>query len=1140
MAAAAFWKRAKAAPKGQLPPHVVWSVSLVTPFLVAIINYVMVISDTAFLSWKFDTAQSLMKSSGLRAATPALAGISVMFGSVAVFLVAVVAPSCAGSGIPEVLGFLNGNPLPGLFSIRSSVVRTVGIVFTQAAGFPVGREGPMVAIGGGIGFGVAFFLTNAYEKKSDSKLIHSDDESDDKFNLSTSSIIMNQERFSHVRRIGCAIGGAAGISTAFNAPIGGILYMFEELNTSSVAPKFHIFMSTVIGSFAMKVFLLATNTDVHRLVIYDQSSLNDDGAWDWIDIPFFLVLAAVLGATAGIASTSGIRVWSFRAAVAKKLRKRQPYAKMAECLTYCFFCACIFSLVPAALSCKAEETAHSSDTDHHRRLESSLHHVQYICQDGEYSETATLLLSGAEGAVKHLYSRSVTSLSASALLLTMLTYGTLALGMPGLCVPMGTFIPCMLIGGLVGRLTGEAITAIDFPSILSMTTAPAGVYAVIGSAAMLSGFTQQTVGIVSLLAEAVGDLGLIMPLMSVVYVAHFVSRCISHHGYDEQLIIKKGVPFLDGDISHELDNSNLTARDICYMPSAEVVLSCNATVKTIRRALRHHEANYFPVVSDEGQCMGLTTRGRLKAVLHAVKDHPILGRRSTASKSSVGHRDSEGSNSVETSSDMLSFSALPTPRFSLSFTSDSRMSQTSTMRQRKSKGHLTDQHVEQKLTSMIKDMIAKQGPVYASEEEDSSDEDTPHASPCLPIERIMDPSPYMIQEHMPVQHFYSLFRNVDMSVLCVLSKQGRFLGILTRRGLIAASKDVHTDSRNDSGKNSEGPNEEASFAQRDSQHSFVSPLPNQGMLTWANIGPEEQNCYFARHAFPLRTPSDTDAGSSSTYDSTSDESGSEDHVQHRSHSIASGDSQGSHGSKPSRHSGTSSRHSGTVTSSQDFLKIPAERRRTHKTGTNVSGCTETSIETAPSAAAIAVADMLGPTELRVQLAAAFVQLASSEQKQQVLQLRLLEAEQERDTLEAQLRSRSKQGMQPTQAPEDNYKTGCPCDDSVCSSQSNQSPHSPTVVQHQDKGLGSNNVAPQAIGASASISQADATPQASQASSLEPYDRKGAPLRNATEDDPVAARQGRSPGQVANEDEPVASPPLDSSNSCEAEGPPMIQ
>ena len=57
------------------------------------------------------------------------------------------APEAAGSGIPHVKSYLNGNRLPGVLRLRVLFVKVVGIACCVAAGIPVGREGPMVHAG---------------------------------------------------------------------------------------------------------------------------------------------------------------------------------------------------------------------------------------------------------------------------------------------------------------------------------------------------------------------------------------------------------------------------------------------------------------------------------------------------------------------------------------------------------------------------------------------------------------------------------------------------------------------------------------------------------------------------------------------------------------------------------------------------------------------------------------------------------------------------------------------------------------------------------------------------------------------------------------------------------------------------------
>jgi len=52
-----------------------------------------------------------------------------------------------GSGIPEVIGFLNGTIIRHVFTLRAFAVKFVSCMFAVGAGLPVGPEGPMIHIG---------------------------------------------------------------------------------------------------------------------------------------------------------------------------------------------------------------------------------------------------------------------------------------------------------------------------------------------------------------------------------------------------------------------------------------------------------------------------------------------------------------------------------------------------------------------------------------------------------------------------------------------------------------------------------------------------------------------------------------------------------------------------------------------------------------------------------------------------------------------------------------------------------------------------------------------------------------------------------------------------------------------------------
>ncbi|MUL67835.1 ClC family H(+)/Cl(-) exchange transporter [Mycobacterium sp. CBMA 234] len=108
-------------------------------------------------------------------------------------LVRRVEPNAEGSGIPRVEAVVDGRAEPGRFRILP--IKYVGGLLSLGAGLALGREGPSVQMGGSIAIIVA-----SATRRSQSDL-----------------------------RVLAAAGAAAGLATAFNAPIAGGVFVLEEL-----------------------------------------------------------------------------------------------------------------------------------------------------------------------------------------------------------------------------------------------------------------------------------------------------------------------------------------------------------------------------------------------------------------------------------------------------------------------------------------------------------------------------------------------------------------------------------------------------------------------------------------------------------------------------------------------------------------------------------------------------------------------------------------------------------------------------------------------------------------------------------------------------------------------------------------------
>jgi len=194
--------------------------------------------------------------------------------------------------------------------------------------------------------------------------------------------------------------------------------------------------------------------------------------------------------------------------------------------------------------------------------------------------------------------------------LAFIFYSALNIGLTGVSVPSGNFTGSMLIGGLAGRVMGALVRGHGPEGV-----AVSGVYAMVGSAAMLCGFKQMSLAVVIFIAGCANDFELMPPLMVSVTVALLLNKAINERGFDEEQIIKKNIPFLLPEQPRVLDDT--IAMDLLDNLTREATLGPTATVEAIKQALAlNKDFSDFPVVRD-GICIGYTTRERMEEAFRA-------------------------------------------------------------------------------------------------------------------------------------------------------------------------------------------------------------------------------------------------------------------------------------------------------------------------------------------------------------------------------------------------------------------------------------------------------------------------------------------------------------------------------------------
>ena len=523
------------------------------------------------------------------------------------------APMARGSGIPELKGYLNGNRQQGLFHWRTFLGRSVGICLVITATMPFGREGPSVHIGA-CAASVAL-------------------------NLPWRTYLGWQPSPEERRQI-LQLGSAAGVAAAFNAPIGGLLYVMEEV--ASNLPPDYVWRAFMTAGVAVGVALVLYSANEGRvdyasLVISDPNGSST--GWGVADLPLVAVLAALAGALSAAYTVAADYFGSWRRRpgawtprwLANAMGTR--WGMWLDAVLGAALNASMQVLLPAAFGCRAAPTTSNEYGPDgslnvytgRRKLTSSAIYiprtfVQYTCEPGDFSEMATLMLQNEEGVVKHLFARDELyseKLFTAPVVFAFLAYFFFIASVTfGGAFPAGVFIPNMLMGASLGRLFGFFAEQVS-PSVNK------GTYALIGSAAMLSGFTRMTAAVTVIIIEATASMDVLAPIILACVIARAVSMAIVSHSLDERLIIAKGVPFLE----HHAHPSTAAVKIGDALKEADsrrgpiIAFRKQERLEVLLNALLLTEHNAFPVLDDVENNTGLgglVTRAMLQRVLRIV------------------------------------------------------------------------------------------------------------------------------------------------------------------------------------------------------------------------------------------------------------------------------------------------------------------------------------------------------------------------------------------------------------------------------------------------------------------------------------------------------------------------------------------
>uniref|UniRef100_A0A8D3BV42 Chloride channel protein n=1 Tax=Scophthalmus maximus TaxID=52904 RepID=A0A8D3BV42_SCOMX len=472
---------------------------------------------------------------------------ALLFAFLAVALVRAFAPYACGSGIPEIKTILSGFIIRGYLGKWTLIIKTITLVLAVSSGLSLGKEGPLVHVA----CCCANILCHLFTKyrKNEAK-----------------------------RREVLSAAAAVGVSVAFGAPIGGVLFSLEEVSYYfPLKTLWRSFFAALVAAFTLRSINPFGNS---RLVLF---YVEFHAPWHLVELAPFILLGIFGGLWGALFIRANI-AWCRR----RKTTRLGHYA-VTEVL--------VVAAVTALLAFPNSYTRMSgAELISELFNDCSLLDSSQLCG---YKQVRRLADRPAgEGLYTALWQLALALVFK--ILITVITFG--------MKVPSGLFIPSMAVGAIAGRLLGVGMEQLAYyhhdwfifkgwcetkgskPEMFRLN--PLG-----------GGVTRMTVSLVVIMFELTGGLEYIVPLMAATMTSKWVADAFGREGIYEAHIRLNGYPFLEP--KEEFDHSSLAVdvmRPRRSDPALAMLTQEGMTVGEVEALVESTRYSGFPVVvSQESQ-----------------------------------------------------------------------------------------------------------------------------------------------------------------------------------------------------------------------------------------------------------------------------------------------------------------------------------------------------------------------------------------------------------------------------------------------------------------------------------------------------------------------------------------------------------
>ena len=225
-------------------------------------------------------------------------------------------PEAIGSGIPEVKAYLNGVRVKKFNNPSLLAVKIVGSILSVGSSMAIGMEGPLVMIGACIGASLAHCGTalgllvlklkewkDRWTHGRDAKLgsrLGVDIESESEPILSWLWLLATSDLSYFAndaeRRKLITVGAACGFAASFGAPIGGMLFVMDDISSFFDHEMFvRILVANSVGTFCLAYY--RGNLSEYGAIEFGSYNGDDDDSISerFREIPFWIIMGIIGG-----------------------------------------------------------------------------------------------------------------------------------------------------------------------------------------------------------------------------------------------------------------------------------------------------------------------------------------------------------------------------------------------------------------------------------------------------------------------------------------------------------------------------------------------------------------------------------------------------------------------------------------------------------------------------------------------------------------------------------------------------------------------------------------------------------------------------------------------------------------------------